>query len=618
MLQISIALLVCLGSWAILEVGLPGHSMHPDTHEDLGIVRQCLELGQCPTGGATTSIDGLDQGALWLNLLTSMRGFGLSIQACKSVTLIFAGLGIALFFLVCLRRFSQSISLFSALVMLFFLEQSGSLRILWNPSLMPFPITLLFCANLLYLNRPTWSSMGAVSLAMALALETHPVMLLLAVPATLSVGLSAQRTEQRFTRVFLTIAMAVALLALMSPLALRINAQHVLETLGPFGLLATGAAVLGTVSLGGSAWLRLSTLAKEMWLSCATVSVVVAACLVQHEALSQNGPFGVRYVLGAIPAFAYLAGYVLYRFFGGLSRTHLILVCLLGLVIANGATNRRAETLSDGSTLLGLDDLETVARQADSLGLDLDTAWAGLNGHFCSDYLAALAIIGLPVVPEDSRLVEHDLYLIPAASGRGTSADWPGHWQAVPGAKAVLGRMKSWVRRNPARVCAYLDGLEEPRCEMVDLRRGFIATAPPEFREHFDRWDPPTHNLEILKTDRDRALRLTYEVRVDIPATSGRRRFRLNRTSAPDAQARDSIIAVEGLRFEGSLPARTLVFISANTPQRGKLILQRKFGGAVVGPFFTPCFHELPPDAPADLVFLMDPTNGDANGGGQP
>src|SRR5437870_365383 len=70
-----------------------------DGVRDQLLARDCVELGHCRLIGATASVPGFYQGAVWIDLLVAVRLLGGDTAAARTVVLALLALGVGTLFL---------------------------------------------------------------------------------------------------------------------------------------------------------------------------------------------------------------------------------------------------------------------------------------------------------------------------------------------------------------------------------------------------------------------------------------------------------------------------------------------------------------------------------------
>lgn len=281
----SVPWLAALAVWLLLAALMPAATVHSDTTRDLAMARDCAQAGHCATAGATTSLSGLRQGALWLDLLALGRVLALEPGTLHHVLLALhaavAGVAVAW-----ARR--RSAAGWRAAPLLLLASCLAAAPVLWNPmAMLPFA-TLGTLAALTWLERPGAKAALLAGALLGLAVDTHPIaiVLLFAVLAQGAVRGSARQAA-------LVALAASAVVALVSPAALFEDGAALLRR----PALAAGLAGLAAAS-GGLAWL----LRKRASPATAMAATCILA-LVAGNAVLEHAPSG-RYLVPALPPLA--------------------------------------------------------------------------------------------------------------------------------------------------------------------------------------------------------------------------------------------------------------------------------------------------------------------------
>ncbi len=74
------------------------HRLHADSLDDILRARGCLELNICPQRGASTTISGIEQGALFYQVLAGFMEQGWSLSEIWFLSFFFVGIGVALLY----------------------------------------------------------------------------------------------------------------------------------------------------------------------------------------------------------------------------------------------------------------------------------------------------------------------------------------------------------------------------------------------------------------------------------------------------------------------------------------------------------------------------------------
>ncbi len=194
-------------AWLALLAVWPLDRLHPDSTRDLLMARDCWALDRCETTGPNTSVPGIAQGGLWMDLLAVFRALGATPAA------IGGGLALAqaLALLVAFARMRRTPGRADGVMLAVLLMGSAQAAhvVLWAPTAM-MPVALLATFNGLdWLSKPTWGRTLLTGLLLGIAADLHAVAWLLALTVA---AMAWQRTSRRHAVLLLAIALGYGLL----------------------------------------------------------------------------------------------------------------------------------------------------------------------------------------------------------------------------------------------------------------------------------------------------------------------------------------------------------------------------------------------------------------------
>ncbi len=582
------AAVVLAATWAVLWLGHPPAFLHSDTHEDLLLARACIEDGRCATAGASTTMPGVEQGALWISLLAVWRAAGLSIAAIQALVFLLAAVSVALLFAYLRPRSPRLAWATAALTALAWLY-GGSLSVLWNPSLTPLPAALLFVVGLDHAERGRWWGPLSLGLALGLTVETHPVAVLLAPGALVLAGASCRSRLWAFLAPVVAAALAFGLYAGISPAAALANARAAVGAAGV--LLPVGALVLvGTAGLS-QPWLRRASESRRTLIAAAALALPVLVAVAARRIVSDQAPLGPRYVAPAIAPLAYLIGRGADRL---LARRPAAATLSLAALVA--ALWPAFHARVDERTLSGV---EAVERSFRRRGVTLDEAYARVSGPACREVLGGLAALGLPFGGPLQEL-SHESVVVGMANEIERAGGDParfgrGRWEVLSaqGGDVVVGELDAWIDRRRFSACVFTDAGGDPICIERDMRAGVKALMGPELMlarlsEPYVEWRDDPHAGGLAE-------RVVYRLPVRVPPGAGTRTLSIPVVGRYECH-RTRFVAFEGVPVTGALPSTTVSVRSTDSWQEGTAVVEAERGSCGYLDVFPPCTSEIAED----------------------
>lgn len=162
--------LFSVGVFALLGEHAP---LMGDTCVDLGIARDCVDGARCAFHGCGTSIAGLRHGSLWIHLLTASLWLGLSARHIQLVVLGLHALSSVVLYLGVAKRVSPQVGAGAATLYLFYTIHAVHYPVLWNPSIAPLFLALLFVGTWRFVADGRWLNAVPLAIVAALAADAH-------------------------------------------------------------------------------------------------------------------------------------------------------------------------------------------------------------------------------------------------------------------------------------------------------------------------------------------------------------------------------------------------------------------------------------------------------------
>lgn len=455
--------------WLSLRAESP---LHDDSSRDFAFARDLADGVELHLRGASTSFAGLEQGALWIDLLALCRRLGLGILGVDRVlTTLLAGSVAAVHYGVAElvraagpapseRLIARAGPLAGALAWLASLPVACQMPVLWQPLLLPVLVVLAHLALWRVLERGELLDALAAGILCALAFDVHVVAIVLLAALALVVPLGARRPGIATPA---SLAAALGLMWLSSSVALTDN----LEQARAHGWVTPGLAMVGLLILAGlllrSRFAALS-LRRRLELAVAVEALLVAA-VVLASWLPSTPALAGRYLLPFCPGLALAVALVIGR--GGGTRTRALVVTGLAALLLVAATpsmqsrNPRSLPLLPEYTQR---EFEAIADALDGhtwnqligrlQGPDHDLVLSGLSAELDPGEPISAADTGILLISVDPNAVEPLLTELPSAT----------RIVAISNASALLIETPARLDRTAVSLCA-----EDGECTPVTL-----------------------------------------------------------------------------------------------------------------------------------------------------
>lgn len=532
-----------------------------DTSQDLLAIRDCRELGRCVGHGAMTSVNPLVAGLIWIDTLSLLRSLGAGFS---TIGLVIVALNACATLLVYGSAYKVSRSALASLVaaVLFHVWSTMGREhpILWAPAILPLPLAGWSAAvvGLMLDRRIRWALLGSISLSAAI--DAHPVSAVLLLPWIVVLFAVSRRP---LVSSVVSLASFVALPALVSPGAVRIHGNLALSHRTEVILFVSCAIALGMVARRWCSPVWVKGHAIVVWSCVAAASVLPVLMGLQLF----GAPIETRYSLPAAAPCSLLFALIL----GKVARPFLRWTSLPpnGSLVAAGifVLSHADKSLSR----LSKPSLWTCAN-IEALAADPRFAERGFLGFFrhlrgpgATDLVPMLSALSHATQSGPSS----DLLVVRQAPS--IALQPPQGWSVIPldaGAKAWFIERASILDNRQIQLCITTSGPAKSKCETLDTMRvessnngGFGTMAYPKI-------DGLSKLLRDVDADGPSGAHVTLEIPILVDE-GGARRF----IEICDAETRWSITNVQGIEFEGELPAQRVLLKSAGAAQ-GRIVME--------------------------------------------
>jgi hypothetical protein len=593
LVPIVLGIAVAVIAFLFLDHLNPPYAVTDDGVRDQLLARDCTDLGRCQLIGPATSLEGFQQGAVWLDLLIAVRLLGGDAETQRVVVIALLALGVATLFVVVWRWLHPSLALPAAVLLVGVLCFDVSTNLLVNSSAAPFPDILVAAGLLCHALSGRLRFLLVAAFALGLAVNVHAGSLILAAPLAAIAVLGGVR---RWRALLAAAGVALATCYFTSSAALRDNVAGLVEHGRLLPVLALGLAVLAAAALLAPRFRRSSWDARA-WLvgSLLILPYALGSLWLVHSA---RHPFAVIYlhpVMG--PAAVFTAALICAPF--ELFARRLAMLRWLPSAAAAGvfafAAAHPGLAARLGRVEMGawsLPDALAVAGAAVQRGWSYEDLVFHLQGNWCRELLIGMSAVAPPpgaAAGRDSR----QLQVVKMKRESLLPAERQDAIPLGPDAVAVVREIESWLRPEHLRACrAPLGSVQSPVCAAATPRAaGAVA------RERFlfvSRSYPESHSLDLPAP-----YVATYEIPL-APAAGESREIALTDPSAPQCAWR--FTRADGIRVEGELPSRR-VRLHSNDGSPATLVIEKPFGASGCESFdldrrYPPCLLETPPGDP--------------------
>lgn len=579
-------------AYAWLDHINPEFAVTDDAIRDQLLVRDCVELGHCYFIGAPTSVPGVHQGAVWLDLLTAVRLAGGDPATGRTVVLALLAVAIGTQFVVVWRWIGSWLALPAAFVLLAAASLDTYPSQLINPSGSALPDVLSAAGLLAYGISGALGYLVAFAFALGLAVNVHVGAVSLLPSAAVVVVLASRRPLRDG---LIAAAIFLGTCVLTSRTALLANVETV-------GSAQSAALLVGvTVSLLAlrrfSPWFLRCSRYGRAWIVAVALLVPFAfgcAALIVWK----KHAFGLTYLHPVLaPAAALVAALVALPFHvrGMPLRSVPSIAAAIGFASLAVVSARAPRA----SPLTGwrLADAAAIARRGEELGWRYEDLVLRLQGRGCRELLVAMsASARAPWAIERHGDRSVRTWLRVSALDSGQAAPPTDGAQVVPltsGRAAVLSEIDSWLQPGALVACRRaLDASTGPTC-VAAATGGTLLDA--ERFTFTSRSFPHVHDLDVPPP-----YVASYEFAL-APSAGESRDFEVVDDGAPGCPWR--VTRVEGVDVDGALPAPR-VRLHAERGAAGRLVVEKAFGAPacpldVVDRRYPPCLLEDATTGPA-------------------
>lgn len=537
--------------WLLLISHTP--DLMADTARDLLFARDCSKLGQCLTVGAKTSFSQWYQGGTWFQLIAAIQLLGGGVRALQVTVIVLDALSCGAWYLFLSRHFGGFMPVLASLFWLGALGYMGDHSLLWNPSGMALPVVLASAGLLVFAVTRSLLALCVAVFWTGLGMGFHvdcatllPVELVAAILATRRPWLAELSVLGAFLLGLLPTSLEAA----------RANLVFVLESGVKIPILLAILVLFVAPRFARDRFWRASTGARIAWLAGGAIlpSVLGLGWLALH-----GHEVAMRYTYPALPAALALVALGVdeacrwaTRRRGPTARTVLAGAC--GVVgLCGGIRTERPRWTSA--------DARAIAAKLTASGYSYDAARWHVQGPATWSIITAIGPYMPPPRKPPLPLDMPDILMLRPAPA-GAKADSLLHPRGRP--PVYLHSIRPWLDIAHGRACirpAHAAPDVEARCQKLDKR----MEAVQGFRYRSRKY-PRLYNT---------SQRAPYVVRFVIPVhPSGDDARRYIWVFNRSRNCPWQIVSVNGLSYEGRLPARAIVL---ERGQGGSMSIARHF-----------------------------------------
>jgi hypothetical protein len=591
---IGLAIGVGLIAFVWLQHVNPPFQVTDDGIRDQLLARDCTDLGRCHMVGASTSLPGFHQGAVWLDLLIAVRLFGGDVADERTVVLGLLALSVATLFVVLWRWVRPSIALPAALILIAALGLDVYPSLLINPSPSAFPDVLCAAGLLCYALSGRRRFLVVAAFALGVGINVHVGALSL-VPALFAiVGLVHPRP---WRDVLVALAVLLATCLVTSSAALRANVMGLTEHGRLAPVLASGLAVILISAAFGPRFRRRARPARAWIVGAILVVPFTLASL--WLVVQEQHHFGITYLHPVLGPAAAVAAALLCLPFELAARWARMLrwIPTSAAVAAIAAVavqvhNARALAIAPASPGWTIADGQTLGDHLLRRGWSYEDLQFRIQGRDCRELLTTISVAAPPPHATDDK-GHRQVQVVKVDAGAHAAADHTDVVSLGGRSIALVREIDSWLRPESLTACRIPLGAEEARQCTPAEQTPAEALGPARFL-FARRTFPSIHHLDLLPP-----YTAVYEIPL-APVAGESRDIVLSDATPSGREWR--ITRVEGVRVEGQLPA-TRVRLHSDSGAPGLLVIEKPFAASARAPVeldmrYPPCVLEAAPGDP--------------------
>jgi hypothetical protein len=576
----------------------PPFLMNDDSIRDQLLVRDCTELGRCHLIGAPTSVPGVHQGAVWLDLLIAVRLLGGDTATERTVVLALLAASVATLFIVVWHWLRPSLALPAGALLAGALSLDTYPSLLINPSPSAFADVLCAAALLCFGLSGRLRFLLASTFALAIAINVHVGSVSLVFPLLAVAGLASSRPWRAIPA---ALAVFAATYVITSSAALRANVIGLMDHSRLVPALAAGLIVTLLAVPLGARFRRLSWQARA-W-TIGILSVLPFALGLLWLLWWEQHPFGITYLHPIVgPAATLIAALLVLPFeLGGRSYGAIRWIPTAGSIaaaalVALGVWEPKLASRAPAWSAWSVADARSIAEHAARRGWTFEDLVFRLQGGDCRELLAGISMMAPPPgsPPKPGRRQLQVVRVPPGAPAPDAGDVIPLGGTAV----AVMREVESWLQPEGTRACRVPLGSAGPAQCSSASDRAAEAFSPERF-SFISRSFPEIQRLDLPQP---------YVARYEIPLAPTLGERRIFRVEDRDRSACGwRITRADGVQVEGELPSARVVLHADAEAGSGLLVIEKPFGTSACQPSeidrrYPPCVFETAPGDPLDGV----------------
>lgn len=565
----ALALGVAGVAFAVLNRTSPAVPLYDDAVRDQLLARDCAELGQCHSVGASASLLGLYHGSLWIDLLALIKLTDGTPATDRIAVLALAAVSIATTFILVWRWIRPSTALPAAVLFGSVLIAERYLSDLINPSVSALPDVLTAAGLAAYALSGQRRFLLIAAVALGVAIDVHVAALAL-VPALVVIALIGRPAPWRLVAAMLGVGTATY--GLVSSATLRAN---LIGLLNPRGLL------FAAITLGGAAGLarlgprfRAAPRDVRAWIVGVILVgpvVIVSMWLFVWRQEHFNGWYlhPIFAPAAVLAAGVFCAPFEIARRWVRAARWMPTAVAAVTVAFVVRHSDATLEYRGAGDPW-SVDEAASISDALTQRGWSYESSVFRLQADACRELLRFMSLVAPPPGTTDDHAGRQIQVLKMPSEVAEHIADRRDLVALRPGTTAVVREVASWLRPESLRACRVpLDSTQSPSCAPARVRDP-STYAPGRFLFQ-SRVFPEIHALDVARPYTAR-----YEIPL-VPTASEDRDFALADPPRGDCDWR--ITAVTGVEADGALPARR-VRVHSRDGAPAMMVVERTFGAA--------------------------------------